>query len=810
MLHILENEHFQLKIHPQTGTWDLICALETAPSICGARLRVSGYSNKARFRSLENWENAQYTRSSVGSSRHGQLEQITVRFPPDAAGVVGEVVFASPAAQPLLLWKVRIANQGNHPVHPERIVLLRAGSRTSRSAERPGSRSWISNLDQEPAFFSNGWGSWDHTGVYGAGDRFQRTRLGPLTTPMRVNPGTPQPRQPGHFASDMFAVIGSRITRRGLVAGFLSQKEHFGSLEARLTAPAPQLELWANGDRARLDPGAAIETDWACLGLIGVDDPDPLSAYLEAVAREHGIFNDRHAAGSHPGEVASSQVPTGWCSWYQYYQDVSADDIQRNLETVAALRDGLPLDVVQIDDGFQTRVGDWFDFSPGFPDGVAGLAEQIRDAGQIPGLWLAPFIVGPRSRLRREHADWLVRGRLNRAASAGFSTWGGFTAGLDLTHPDALEYTKEVAHSAVHRWGFPYLKLDFLYAGAIQGERRDPTRTRARVLREGLRSIRAAVGDQVTLLGCGCPLGSGIGILDAMRIGADVDGVWLPNVFGLGKLLKDEPGLPSARNAIHNTLTRAFTHRRWWVNDPDCLLLRPDTSLSIAEVQSLATAIALSGGSLLISDDLVGLPAERLDIARAMLPLIGLRPRVLDWFDSHTPRRVRLDLENDSGSWHLLGFFNWLDEPVRFELRLADYQLDPHRVYLAREFWTAAVHRIERGSLTGGQIPPHGAALIAVREQVPGVAQYIGSGLHVSQGLEVVAWQAGRDSLRLAIERPHQATGQVVLQLPRQPAEALLNGRACRWKALGEAGFYLFSVEFEKRGELVIRYRRGE
>ena len=403
-----------------------------------------------------------------------------------------------------------------------------------------------------------------------------------------------------------------------------------------------------------------------------------------------------------------------------------------------------------------------------------------------------------------------MRGRLNRAASAGFSTWGGFTAGLDLSHPDALAYVEEVVHAAVYEWGFPYLKLDFLYAGAIQGERRDPTRTRARVLREGLRSIRAAAGDQVTLLGCGCPLGSGIGILDAMRISADVDGVWLPNVFGLGVLLKDEPGLPSARNAIHNTLTRAFTHQRWWVNDPDCLLLRPDTSLSIAEVQSLATAITLSGGSLLLSDELASLPGERLDIARAMLPLIGLRPRVLDWFDSQAPCRVRLDLENDSGNWHLLGFFNWRDASVRLDLRLADYQLDPHRVYLAREFWTSAVDRIEQGCLKGELIPPHGAALIAVREQVPGAAQYIGSGLHVSQGLELVAWQSGRDSLRLAIERPHRASGPVALQLPRQPAEALLNGRTCRWQALGEAGLYLISVEFEKWGELVIRYSLGE
>ena len=45
-------------------------------------------------------------------------------------------------------------------------------------------------------------------------------------------------------------------------------------------------------------------------------------------------------------------------------------------------------------------------------------------------------------------------------------------------------------------------------------------------------------------------------------------------------------------------------HRRLWLNDPDCIMIRDrDTRLSAAERQAQMDAIALSGGILMYSDD---------------------------------------------------------------------------------------------------------------------------------------------------------------------------------------------------------------
>jgi alpha-galactosidase len=54
-------------------------------------------------------------------------------------------------------------------------------------------------------------------------------------------------------------------------------------------------------------------------------------------------------------------------------------------------------------------------------------------------------------------------------------------------------------------------------------------------------------------------------------------------------------------------------HRRLWLNDPDCIMLRTEqTSLSADEVYRWANTVGESGGMALVSDDLSLLgPKER-------------------------------------------------------------------------------------------------------------------------------------------------------------------------------------------------------
>lgn len=757
---------------------------------------------------LGEWDTALAEETFTPVSPHGPLRQVRLTFPAANDGVQARIEFALPEALPALFWRLHLSNDGPQPVYPGRLTLLEIdpltlaglGAKAQGRADQPR----VLGIDPAAArIFSNGWQSWNFTGAYGHGERYRRTRLRFLSEPMRVSQGIPHPRLPGHFTSDFFGVLAPRAGQYGWLAGFLSQRQQFGSLDVRLIGAQPALHLWANGDHARLDPGQSLHTDWACLFLLTLTDLDPLGPYLEAVGRENGGGADpddgSHTAGGDPKIIRPPS--SGWSSWYYYYRHLTAEAVRRNLQHAAQHRAELPLDLIQIDDGFMPYAGDWDRFTPGFPDGVAPLAQEIRAAGFTPGLWLAPFIVDRRSALAQRRPEWLVRGGWRgRSSNAGF-LHNRLAAGLDLTHPGALEFAAQVVGTAVHRWGFPFLKLDFLYAGALPGRRFDPTRSRAQALRAGLEALRQAAGDEVYLLGCGCPLGSAVGLVDAMRISADVDSHWFPTFTGRGLFFRPEPDMPSARNAIQNSLTRAPLHRRWWINDPDCLLLRHTTHLSLEETHSLATVIALSQGLLLNSDDLAGLSAERIDLLRALLPPIPAlmgegsapRPWILDWLDAATPRRVRLDLHGPVGTWRLLARFNWDDHPRDLLLRAADFKL-PAGAYWMREFWSDQLRLLPTGEWTFPAVLPHGCRLVALRACDPSTPQYLGSNLHISQGLEVSAWDwdASQRSLAFLIRRPGPAHGHVDLALPGSIQEAQVDGRPATWEKRSEGPVRLF------------------
>ena len=801
--HSIENAAYRLIIDPDRAQWSLAGYDEKAPSLEGVSMQILYRRGKSKYRALDRWLSSQFSRPENTTSVQGSQQQITLFTDGDANGLHHTVTFALPDSLPIFLWKIKVENQGSDPIFLDSIELLQVGPGPRHQAAQRKTRPAIRNLKPELAFFSNGWQSWNFSGSYGPKDRYRRTRLGPFTLPERVNAGTPRPKAPGHFISSLFGVLGSRSSRTAILAGFLSEQEAFGSLEARIDSNDPHLRLWAHGDGICLNPGAQFTTDWACLYFLEVDAPDPLDPYLQAVARQNGLDADSRDRG--PNLTRDMTIPVGWSSWYHFYAKVNAQDIHRNLQTAKTLRPELPLQLIQIDDGFEKALDDWFTFKPTFPQGVAPLAKEIRAAGFTPGLWLAPYIIHRNSKLARKHPDWLLRGRFNKPVNAGFGLWDAFNTALDLTHPEALDYTRQVIHTAVHDWGFPYLKLDYLFAAVLPGRPHDPTRTRAQILRTGLQVLREAAGDETTILGCGCPLGPAIGLMDVMRIGADVSGRWRPAYHGLEFFFHNEPDYPAARNAIQNTLSRAFLHRRWWVNDPDALLLSPEKLLTLAEMHTLATVIVMSGGSFLISDNLPDLPPERLRIARSLLPIIGKRPRPSDWFDAITPSHLRLDLQNATGSWHLLAQFNWEDLAQDLILRLSDFGLISGDVYRAREFWSGKTYTIENDKLIVKDVAAHGVVLLALRTVQTSLPAYLGSNLHISQGLEVTSWTLSADSLEMGLSRPGQTQGAIEIYLPSVPHDTWLNGKPLRWSA-GDEGNFQFHVDFNNQAQIQIHY----
>lgn len=332
-----------------------------------------------------------------------------------------------------------------------------------------------------------------------------------------------------------------------------------------------------------------------------------------------------------PGRV-DAPYQVGWCSWYHWFHDITEDALRTQLDLAA----DWPFEVFQLDDGFQANIGDWLDTNEKFGSSMPRIASLIADAGRTPGIWLAPFLVSPSSRVAGEHPDWLVQHEPSgNPLMGGFNpAWGGLVGVLDTTRPDVLDHLAGVARALVDM-GFPYLKLDFTYAPSIPGRYADPTRTPAQRVRAGIEAIRRGAGEDAFLLGCGMPLAQGVGLVDGMRIGPDVAPHWAPkpqNWEGEGYTAV----APSTESALHATIERQFMHRRLWLNDPDCIMLRTSaTELTPEQVTTWARAVGASGGMALVSDDLSLLGPD----ARALLDDVLETGRAADAAAAVTARR---------------------------------------------------------------------------------------------------------------------------------------------------------------------------
>jgi alpha-galactosidase len=355
------------------------------------------------------------------------------------------------------------------------------------------------------------------------------------------------------------------------------------------------------------------------------------------------------------------ETMTGWCSWYHYYGKETAADILANARHLAASPLRGKLKVVQIDDGWnrpsENHPRNWGDWLPGkkFSQGMRAVADELHALGYQAGLWLAPFSVDAGTQLAQEHPEWILRSR-NASTGKLEPADPGNVFGLDLTHPEVLGWLRTTFDRVFHEWGFDYVKIDFLIHSLFPGQRYDSGKTSAEAFRQGLQVIRDCAGKDKFILACGSPFGPAIGLCDAMRIGFDVGGRWDAPM----RLEEWPQGNCSIRAAAYPTLFRQWMHRRWWQNDPDCLIVRDravpfeveamtrlkselpapdlavapsDFGLSRAEAEFWVRAVWFTGGMALVSEVWPELASDRQALLQHAFPPHPWKVRWLDHYE---------------------------------------------------------------------------------------------------------------------------------------------------------------------------------
>ncbi len=285
---------------------------------------------------------------------------------------------------------------------------------------------------------------------------------------------------------------------------------------------------------------------------------------------------------------------SGYTSWYNYFQKIDENIILRDLDGLNPYQD--QVSIYQIDDGYETYIGDWLDDNPSkFPHGMKYIADKIHDKGYKAGIWLAPFNCQKISRMAKEHPDWLIKDT-NGKPMIGCIAWGGAYT-FDIYNEEVREYLRKVFNVVLNEWGYDMVKLDFLYSQCIKPRH---GKSRGEIMCDAMAFLRECVGDKL-ILGCGVPIGAAIGVVDACRISCDVDLTYKGKFYSRIQVANE---MLNARSAINNSIFRRHMNGRVWMNDPDVFFLRKDNLKFTDEQKYLLGRINnLCGNVLFVSDN---------------------------------------------------------------------------------------------------------------------------------------------------------------------------------------------------------------
>jgi len=422
----------------------------------------------------------------------------------------------------------------------------------------------------------------------------------------------------------------------------------------------------SNTEWHKIKTGDSVTSEWFYIARVD-DCVTGLISFAKTVARIAGF------------ERSTRENPTGFCTWYYYAGKITPDTLRQNMAVLDKHKEDLPVKYIQMDDGWYDCWGSW-ENNGKFED-IKGVADEIKSRGYLPGIWLAPFGCNPGAKLFAEHPDYFVQFRDGGA-------WRELS--IDYTNPEAREYMAKVFRRISYDWGFKYIKMDIITGTLCPGVHRDPDATALENYRIGLRTFRENVPDDVFLLACTAPLGGACGLVDGMRVSCDVFERWesLLNVF----------------NAV---LKRYYYHRNYFLIDADCLIIRKKENedeecwrlctRTDNEIRTYVTAMAASGGILMLSDKLPNLSDEQLKLISKLFPANQECALPLDLMESYIPGVLDF---GKHGNARTVALINWGDAPRKMAVENGEA--------LVWEFWDKEFS-LHRGGKFTTEIAPRSA-----------------------------------------------------------------------------------------------------
>ena len=409
--------------------------------------------------------------------------------------------------------------------------------------------------------------------------------------------------------------------------------------------------------------------------------------------------------------------PSGWCSWYYYYQSVDASQIRQNARWIAKNLKAYGAKFIQIDDGWQGKghgAGDnrnWFKVNDRFAPGMNKLAAFIKSLGLTPGIWLAPQGQSSPTVVKDHPGAFILD-----ADTSVSKTWEGMYL-VDPSSKAGLNYLKSL-FTMLKGWGYDYFKIDGqpIVIQQYRGKEafmKHPSDNADSLYRATLETIRKTIGKKRYLLGCwGIPK-PGIGIMNGSRTGGDV-------VLGWSGFM----------TSLTATMHWYFLNNVVWYCDPDAMLLR--YPLTLNQARAWATMQGLSGEALMASDRLPDLSSARVRILQSVFPAQNIRP--LDLFPSRRLKHIwDLKINHLGRNYDVVGLFDFNQKNTKtIFLNWKDLGYSDSSVIQVFDFW----NKEYLGAWKKGMavtISPTSCRVLTLL-QSDGQIQLISTNRHITQG----------------------------------------------------------------------------
>lgn len=402
------------------------------------------------------------------------------------------------------------------------------------------------------------------------------------------------------------------------VLGAVTFNEHFSVIEL---CENGEFTAFADFEENIIEPNSLLKTDTFFL-CIEYNNPDILSEYGKKIAKCNPIER--------------GDAVTGWCSWYYYGSGISEQIILENMRQAKA--NEIPIKYVQIDDGWQKNYGDWEE-NEKFQNGMKHLADEIKKAGYVPGIWFSPFLVDEHSELAKNHPDWFVQGENGKPLPELY---------IDYSVKGAREWLYRLAKKFSQEWGYRYIKIDLISLKLAMTGYKKKGFNALKNFKTAIKIMRSAVTGDTRFMTCTCPMGASAGIAECLRISGDIFERWIS--------LKD----------IARQVLRRYFMAEYINTDPDCLMVRhenqhDDEAFRICtrtdeEIQTFINFMSVAGGAIMLSDKLSLLGKEDIDRIKTLFPINQKPAKPLDIFDKDIPS---VFYYGESGEFEMYALFNW-------------------------------------------------------------------------------------------------------------------------------------------------------